>query len=109
MVKEKQHLTKEGLEQIRQIKAGMNKGRISEYREVPSPLVPSEGTRSRASTHLPSGKRFMSTACNVHSEDVKPKIDSPSIIKPYLDNTSLGRGYRTIGKVAPNLKNNGVF
>jgi hypothetical protein len=28
MMKDKKHLTKEGLEQIREIKAGMNRGRV---------------------------------------------------------------------------------
>lgn len=45
MLKAKQHLSKEGVEQIIQIKGGMNRGRVD-------------------SASLPSGKRHMSTTCN---------------------------------------------
>jgi hypothetical protein len=79
MRKEKQHLTSEGLDKIRQIKAGMNRGRIN-------------------STDLPSSKRFMSTTRNVDREEVKLKIDLDSVvIKPYLDKTHSEKGCR--GKV----------
>jgi hypothetical protein len=75
-MKEKQHLTSEGLDKIRQIKAGMNRGRIN-------------------STVLPSSKRLMSTTRNVDSEEVIFKIDLASVVKkPYLDKTHSKKGCR---------------
>ena len=81
MSKEKQHLTSEGLEKIRKIKAGMNRGRIN-------------------STDLPSSKRFMSTTRNIFSEEVKIKIDLISVIKSYLDKNFVVKRYK--GKVIDN-------
>lgn len=87
MRERKQHLTSEGLDKIRQIKAGMNRGRIN-------------------STDLPSSKRLMFTTRSVNSEEVKLDIaDLASVvIKPYLDNTHLEKGCK--GKVRPGI---GVF
>lgn len=90
MRKEKQHLTSEGLAQIRQIKAGMNRGRLD-------------------STDLPSSKRFMSTTRNVYSEEGKqPKIELASVvIKPYLYKTFSSEATPGCkGEVAPD---NGVY
>ena len=116
MMKKKQHLTKEGLEQVKRIKADMNRGRINltdctAHREVQSP-----------GGDLPKGKRFISTACNVDREQEKIKIDLPGVvvIKPYLYKTNtvwrvagsaptvLLPGYGYQGKEVA-LKNNGVW
>lgn len=56
MLKEKQHLTKEGLEKIQEIKVGMNRGRIN-LKDLP--------LGSDVGGSVPGGKRFMSTTRNV--------------------------------------------
>lgn len=71
MLKEKQHLTKEGLEKIQEIKAGMNKGRIN-LKDLPS----------GSGGSVPDGKRFMSTTRNVQGcEGVKTKIGLQFAVK----------------------------
>jgi len=80
MIKEKQHLTKEGLERIRQIKAGMNRERISlttlpAGKRFMSSFIDSVRNQPAKRVDSNHAKGFMSTYCVVHSKGVKTKID----------------------------------